>query len=552
MATYYVRNDGSDSNNGLGPATNQAWATFTKIMSSIASGDTVYIAPGTYRTSPVTATFANPTSRTYIYGNPTATQFPGLTPGIVRVTSFIVNDNTDTNVSSFIDIAKDFITLSNIYFESKPVDGNRNIVSINSKNLEIDKCAFITYGGYGVNLIPTGGGIPSDAVIKNSIFIGYSSNGLINFTYSSGHSVGSAWNHNITISNCFFTTSSGYLTRIYSNINGGGGGGGGFKITNCTFVSGTVKMDRAHINAPSYITNCVFANATIDGCGNETDRNYLFENYNRLVSSSRINCIAGANSASGALQLDIGLSHLFGLSAKQNFFTPIPGSVNIGFGDPTYSLATDILSNSWINGASDPDAGAFTSIQLSGTGYYLPTERDITNLTIAPNTTSRSETIYLGVTGLTHLTSGLSASYVRTGSARVGFSLASQTVTGAWSSGGFVEIDAVNMPGMYRIDIPNAAFSSGASSVTVAIKNSNTAFGTYLSYSLQPVYIDLTQAVPYSNTAQTIGDSLNAARSSGFGKWVLNDKTLTLYGADNTTVVKTLTLNSTTYPTERS
>jgi hypothetical protein len=66
------------------------------------------------------------------------------------------------------------------------------------------------------------------------------------------------------------------------------------------------------------------------------------------------------------------------------------------------------------------------------------------------------------------------------------------------------------------------------------------------------VYIDLTQSVPYSNTVQTIGDALNAARSSGFGKWTLNDKTLTLYGGDNTTVVKTFTLNSSTYPTERS
>ena len=119
-------------------------------------------------------------------------------------------------------------------------------------------------------------------------------------------------------------------------------------------------------------------------------------------------------------------------------------------------------------------------------------------------------------------------------------------------SGGFCEIDPVNMPGMYRFDVPNAAFVSGATSVTVAIKNSSSAFGTYLNYTLQPVHIDLTQTVPYSNAVQTIGDALNAARSSGFGKWTLNDKTLTLYGGDNTTVVKTFTLNSSTYPTERS
>ena len=30
MATYYVRNDGNDSNSGLGPAVNQAWQTIGK------------------------------------------------------------------------------------------------------------------------------------------------------------------------------------------------------------------------------------------------------------------------------------------------------------------------------------------------------------------------------------------------------------------------------------------------------------------------------------------------------------------------------------------
>lgn len=63
--------------------------------------------------------------------------------------------------------------------------------------------------------------------------------------------------------------------------------------------------------------------------------------------------------------------------------------------------------------------------------------------------------------------------------------------------------------------------------------------------------LDMTQAVPTSNTAQTVGDALNAARAQGFGKWVLTGTSLALYAADGTTVVKTLTLDSSSAPTQR-
>lgn len=66
------------------------------------------------------------------------------------------------------------------------------------------------------------------------------------------------------------------------------------------------------------------------------------------------------------------------------------------------------------------------------------------------------------------------------------------------------------------------------------------------------VKLDLTQSVPTSNTAQTVGDALNAARAQGFGKWVLSGTTLTLYAADGTTVVRTFTLDSGTSPTQRT
>lgn len=67
-----------------------------------------------------------------------------------------------------------------------------------------------------------------------------------------------------------------------------------------------------------------------------------------------------------------------------------------------------------------------------------------------------------------------------------------------------------------------------------------------------PVTLSLTQAIPTSNTAQTVGDALNSARAVGFGKWTLVGTALTLYAADDTTVVKTFTLDSGTVPTTRS
>jgi hypothetical protein len=44
MPTYYVRTDGSDSNNGLGPASNQAWVSIGKALGAtgISSGANAY------------------------------------------------------------------------------------------------------------------------------------------------------------------------------------------------------------------------------------------------------------------------------------------------------------------------------------------------------------------------------------------------------------------------------------------------------------------------------------------------------------------------------
>ena len=67
-----------------------------------------------------------------------------------------------------------------------------------------------------------------------------------------------------------------------------------------------------------------------------------------------------------------------------------------------------------------------------------------------------------GLTGLVFNSAGLTAYYALPKAAAVQITLATlAAVTSSYSSGGFKEIDATNMPGWYRFDIPDAALASG-------------------------------------------------------------------------------------------
>ena len=115
MAIYYVRTDGSDTNTGLGSTTGLAWRSVTKAINSggVTSGDTVYVAPGTYRETAWSGqTF---TSTTTFIGDALATQFSGVTPGPVIVST----RPSDGAVSPFgyLGYVRSYTTISNFYFD---------------------------------------------------------------------------------------------------------------------------------------------------------------------------------------------------------------------------------------------------------------------------------------------------------------------------------------------------------------------------------------------------------------------------------------------------
>lgn len=80
-----------------------------------------------------------------------------------------------------------------------------------------------------------------------------------------------------------------------------------------------------------------------------------------------------------------------------------------------------------------------------------------------------SKTDGSGLTGLVFNSGSLTAYYIRQGDATAtAITLVTATV-GTFTSSGFKEVDATNLPGLYEVGIPNAALSSGVS-VLVMLK----------------------------------------------------------------------------------
>lgn len=105
-----------------------------------------------------------------------------------------------------------------------------------------------------------------------------------------------------------------------------------------------------------------------------------------------------------------------------------------------------------------------------------------------------------GLTGLAYDTASLAWYYYReaqgTGGTQV--TLANQTL-GTWISGGFIVVDATNMPGFYEIGIPDAALASGADFVAMVLRGA--ADMAPVTLEIELVDIDLADGVRMGLTA---------------------------------------------------
>lgn len=75
-------------------------------------------------------------------------------------------------------------------------------------------------------------------------------------------------------------------------------------------------------------------------------------------------------------------------------------------------------------------------------------------------------------TGLVY--SGFTAYYCRQRTAATAITTATQSATGAHSDGGLIQVDATNMPGVYRFDLPDAVCATGSPFGIVTLRHSTT------------------------------------------------------------------------------
>ena len=518
MATYYVRTDGNDTNAGTGPATNQAWQTITKAIGAtgIGVGDTLYIAPGVYRGT-FTADFANPANsgqRITIQGDPTALQFSGISPNPVIITNYISNNTTPTS-ARLLTCLKDYVTFNNLVFSSYTLGGAPLYgIFLNFSGIaqNFNYCHFQGIPGSDAYAnqfaVPAGGQGPT---ISNCAFVA---------TFEvSGAATATAWNSNTQIKDCLVvfpsngTNQAGgiKISSVTSNSFGG------VTISNCTVLSAGTGITATNLSTsfPSIVTNSNIYGALI-GISATSNNGQITQTYNSITAiSSLSNVASSATSVTNAMTIyDLGYSRSIGF-ANYPPFANMPSAYGINAGISTNAPASDFYGITWTT-PSTPTIGAIETSSYTATGRYIPTERNASTITIAPGSTSQSIELYLGATGLTASTAGLSARYNRTRTASVDIPLVARTIAQAWTAGGFAEVDSTNMPGVYRIDLPDAAVAAGADDVTIVVRGASGTNGAVMTIKLSSG--GLTEA-------QTAGAVWNAVRATyptagTFGEYV--------------------------------
>jgi len=502
MATYYVRNDGNNANTGTGPATNQAWQTIAYAFANMTlttGTNYLYIAPGVYRESVSLGVTPTVTNTLVIAGDPTASQFSGITPNQVRLTGAVNDSSTSATGTRINTNAKSYITIQDIVMEGATSQTVSTFI-VSGTNTTINRVVVyaVYYSGTPSSClaIETPNTTNNAITVKNSTFFGGAEGIRITTPVATSGVSG------VSVENCRIIGGNYNSTGIYVYPQSGTTMSSVF-ITNCFIMATTcVQTIRGNTTNTHTVQNCILA-AGSTGISS-TATNIITQQYNIIDCTVQLSGVSSSATTitSDFLGIDLTQNLLQGFGNIAPFGTLL-NSRNTAFGIATNAPVTDAYGVTW-TGAT-PDAGAVTYRSLSGIGQYNPSERNASTITIAPGSTSQSIELYLGATGLTASTAGLSARYNRTRTASVSIPLVARTIAQAWTAGGFAEVDATNMPGVYRLDLPDAALAAGADDVTIVVRGASGTNGAVMTVKLSSGGLTSAQTAAAVWDAATVG-----------------------------------------------
>ncbi len=493
MATAYVSSSGSAAY----PGTVNAPTSLATAFSTAGAGDIVYIAPGTYRGTFTLGVSGTAGNTIQFIGDAGSTQaISGITPGVVRITNIITDTAFPTNATMLTATSRSYWSFEGIYFDGYGTTINQTALNLTTcSNFSFTKCTFANLRQTSV-VMTTSAGVPVNASFSKCTFATMTTGVVFGAPLHSGnYSVG------LTLTDCF---ALGNLIAMSTSAGGSSStNGGNVVIYNCCGFGGTpLLLYSSNTAVPSVVRNSIF-NA-INGFVHGGTAGSCDEDYN-VIFGDYFGMNVGANTIrGGTFGLDYGYSALAGIPSP-SFFGPYLGSRAIANGVVSGAPATDIDGVPWYQ--TTPDRASYTYAGRNNViRFFNPS--DTNSITIAPGSTSQSIELYLGVTGLTASTSGLSAYYNRTRSADVQITLVARTIGQAWTSGGFAEVNASTMPGVYRLDIPDAAVAAGADDVTVVVRGASGTNGAVMTVKLSSGGLTAAQ------TAQAVLDAVASTHNN--------------------------------------
>lgn len=371
MATYYVATYGSNSNNGTSPST--PWLTLAFALGAasgtnpgLTAGDTLWIAPGTYRESITTTTLTGTSGNTIkIYGDPTFSKgWTSGNAGRVRITNF-TSDTTLPTAGTTLAVIGDYVDISDLCLDGHPTGSTRT-------NTPADACLFLRGGNITVTKCTIQTTQTSRQQAIQSYFVtGKKTLTIDRCTIFSSFSVWilsasqtATFDADVTVKDTVIFGGNSDQALVFEALSANQVTGA--KVYNCTVIGqsyGIAFQNWGNVGGTTTVlrNNLIYATKGI-GVANFVGTITITQTNNIINALTNFQNVSPTTVTISAPLFDFSAGRLQGVNAFP-WFAPATGSPAISAGTSTGAPTVDLYGNTWL---SNPTIGAIESMSLGG------------------------------------------------------------------------------------------------------------------------------------------------------------------------------------------